>query len=220
MLNWSCFSFSSHLPTGSWPFKPGCYRLIRCISWLINAFLQNQYVISYWRLLCFLFQLVYCKLNCVVVVMCIPHTANGYISESRKTLCLQIITLNELWQSSYSEVSDGFRRCSEEVWERSSRRIMFALNAQSPRSQLHCAVRQKPHFPWLPPASRAFLNSASLSEVTVWILGAPCFHNLSYHVCVFIPEPESLFVYSLKQCGSCEVSQTTAHGFGETKTAT
>lgn len=37
-----------------------------------------------------------------------------------------------------------------------------------------------------PSEPRLHLHSASLSEVSVWILGAPCFHNLSPHVCVVL----------------------------------
>lgn len=64
--------------------------------------------------------------------------------------------------------------------------------------QMLPVVRQKHIFLGSPSEPHLHLNSVSLSEVSVWILGAPYFHNLSSHICVFI--------YNLK--GYCAPFQT------------
>ena len=61
-----------------------------------------------------------------------------------------------------------------------------------------------------------YLNSANLSEISVWIMGAPCFYNLSW-LFVFLSTTWKLIVYRLKQSRSCEFSQFTGHGLVEMK---
>lgn len=100
-------------------------------------------------------------------------------------------------------------------------RIMFTWHAPSQRSRMYSVMRRKTFFSWLSLCKpHLSLNSASLSEVSVWILGAPCVHNLSPRVCVFYVWPERL-LFTLSNsggwCRSCEFSQTTAQDSVEMK---
>ena len=83
------------------------------------------------------------------------------------------------------------------------------------RSTVLCYETENVFLLAFPGGPHLSLNSASSSEVSVWILGAPCVHNLSSRVCVFYLRPERLW-FTLSNGGgqwrSCEFSQTTAQG--------
>lgn len=67
-------------------------------------------------------------------------------------------------------------------------------------------LRDKTHISFgFPSEPHLYLNSVSLSEVSVWILGAPCFHNLSW-MFVFLSTTWKCSVYWFKRCRSCEFS--------------